>query len=452
MRNVGDGGDDIAALSQQHARFFKHAERFTQTPQQASTHDRIKARHIGEQFAEGTLLEPFIPYIGDLAVATRQQLGEILARTIEIEHPLMLADQCRHGGESVTFINTLLSDGFIDMRRRLQLIHKSPERAPTHIDESHNTVHVPTMLFIRRYHETVGHNGFLGGHLKFFHYAAHVVSTRLFEARLYVTPENAVLDEAFITPGLHRTKNLKEADAYFVAGLDWLVLDRAGINTAQRPVINLIQGFAHLTPGDPRRNFLSRPALRICVSTALRDALAATGLVNGPLTAIENGIDIQVDSAPKREPHTIFIAGLKNPPLAQEVAAMLARGGISTSLQTRSLPRQAFLESFREAGIAVLLPFPHEGFFLPALEAMALGCAVVIPQCDGTSSFCRPEHSALVTDYTAETIVNAVLRLHANPMLAQSLRRNGLHIAEQHSLERERALFLPALHSYLRQR
>jgi hypothetical protein len=307
------------------------------------------------------------------------------------------------------------------------------------------------MLFIRRrYSESVGHNGFLGGHLKFFHYAAHVVASKCFSPLLFTTAEHDDVYEALMPPGMRRVERLTEADAYFVAGLDWLVLDNAGITTAGRPVVNLMQGFAHLTPGDSRRNFLTRPALRICVSAALHKAVQATGLANGPLAAIENGTDVKTEHAPKHNPGSVFIAGLKNAPLAREVAEMLAQHGVAARLQTQSLPREAFITCLREAEIAVLLPLAHEGFFLPALEAMALGCAVVIPHCEGTRSFCLPERTALAAEYTAEALVRAVLRLRAEPEFVQRLRGYGLRMAERHSLERERSLFLYFLRSYLR--
>jgi hypothetical protein len=306
------------------------------------------------------------------------------------------------------------------------------------------------MLFVRRYHESVGYNGFLGGHLKLFHYASHVISSGLFTTRLYVTPENAVLDETLVPAGMQRTHHLAEADAYFLAGHDWFILDKAGIDTTQRPVINLLQGFAHLAPGDPRRDLLSRPALRICVSTALSDAVKACGSANGPLVAIENGTDVPVDRTPHPDTHSVFIAGLKNGTLAREIAEKLAAYGVEISLQTQSLPRNAFLEHFRQAYIAVLLPLEHEGFFLPALEAMALGCAVVIPRCEGTRAFCQPERSALITEYTADAIVKAVLRLRTDATLIQTLRAGGFAMAERHSLQRERSTFITTLRSYLR--
>jgi hypothetical protein len=305
------------------------------------------------------------------------------------------------------------------------------------------------MLFIRRYRESVGRNGFLGGDVKLFQYASHVVSSELFDVVLFVAHKNAEYYDALIPPGMRRTDRLAQADAYFLAGLDWSVLDRAGIDTTGRPAVNLIQGFVHLMPGDPRRDFFSRPALRICVSAPLRDAVASSGLANGPLLAIENGTDVPIHAAPKADARSVFVAGLKNLPLAREIADTLARAGLNVSLQTHSLPRSAFLDRLRDAGIAVVLPLPHEGFFLPALEAMALGCAVVIPFCEGTRSFCLPDRTALVTEYTADALTTAVLRLHAEPALVERLRRNGFEVAERHSLEGERSVFLFALRSYL---
>ncbi|HEY0798495.1 MAG TPA: hypothetical protein VGD50_05055, partial [Candidatus Baltobacteraceae bacterium] len=228
-----------------------------------------------------------------------------------------------------------------------------------------------TALFVRRY------GGVLGGHVKVFDYARHIIASRLFETLLYVVPGSGVIDEGLVPAEMRRVQELGDADLFFVGGLDWEQLDRAGVAWQRRPVVNLIQGFRHVVPGDPRHAFFSRPALRICVSNRLFEAVVATGLANGPVAAIENGVDLPLleCAGPKREP-SIFIAGGKNATLAFALAARLRSYGLRVDVQTEYEPRVVFLNRLRASTIAVLLPHEQEGFFLPALEAMALGCVV----------------------------------------------------------------------------
>ena len=47
------------------------------------------------------------------------------------------------------------------------------------------------------------------------------------------------------------------------------------------------------------------------------------------------------------------------------------------------------------ARVTVLVPNPKEGFYLPAVEAMAAGTLVVCPDCVGNRAFCLDEVNCL---------------------------------------------------------
>jgi glycosyltransferase involved in cell wall biosynthesis len=299
------------------------------------------------------------------------------------------------------------------------------------------------MLFVRR-------AGVVnGGQIKVFDYAKHVRSCGLFDPYLYLTPESTPLDPSLDFDGLGRADDPDEADAFFLAGFDWRVLDAAGVRVGDRSVVNLIQGFAHATPGDDRYAFLERPALRVCVSRAVADAIAQTGRVSGPIVTIENGLALPPAPAGLERAGRVVVAGAKNPEMARSVAAGLERRGIPVDVLAEFVEREAFLDAFAGARIAAVLPHEREGFFLPALEAMARGCAVVVPDCLGTRTFCIDGESALVCEYRADAIVAAVVRLWEQPALVEALVAGGLARAAEHSLERERSEFLTALTSYV---
>ena len=227
---------------------------------------------------------------------------------------------------------------------------------------------------------------FTGGHLKVWHYYCHTLSSPKHDASLFLTPsstlesENPWQQEALLSPWCP-----DQADVLFLAGLDWQAVD----SSCHVPVINLIQHVRHAHPNDPRFAFLSRPATRICVSPAVADAILASGRVNGPVHVIANGLDLSVfPSAAAVKDIPILLVGMNDPFLASELSAMLHQRGVDHVLQSKSLPRPEFLTLLGRSRLVVLLPSVQEGFYLPALEAMALGCLVICPDCIGNRHFC----------------------------------------------------------------
>jgi glycosyltransferase involved in cell wall biosynthesis len=229
----------------------------------------------------------------------------------------------------------------------------------------------------------------------------------------------------------------------FVAGLDW----EAVPDPAPAPVINLIQGVRHGDAGDPRRGFLSRPAIRICVSDEVAAAIVSTGLVNGPVHVIPNGIDLG-DLPPTTLPRDIpvLIAGMKNPAFARTVEDRLRRAGIEAECLVEPLPRAAFLERLARAAVAITIPVEREGFFLPALEAMAVGAVVVCPDCVGNRGFCRDRETAFRPAYTLDDVVAAAIEaVRRPPQAAEAMRAAAAREVRHHGLEAERLAFLRIL-------
>lgn len=301
------------------------------------------------------------------------------------------------------------------------------------------------MLFVRTYH------GMLGGHLKVFEYMHHVHASGLFEPILYLTPESTQSPREWLPQGTTIVDRPVDADAYFIGGFNWRLLDQAGVDLHAKPVVNLLQGLRHAAAGDARREFLSRPALRICVSPAVYDGVRESGLANGPLVMIRNGIDLEY-LARMRAPvkrRCAFIAGSKQPQAAQGLAADLAAHGIDSEVCVEIVPRDVFLSRMSGCDIVVALPDPQEGFFLPPLEAMAMGCAVVLPHCPGASSYAHDRRTCLSPPFEIGSIAGAVAELRGDDELLARIRDAGTEVALQHSLGRERAEFTAALRSYL---
>ncbi|NNM57478.1 glycosyltransferase [Acidocella sp.] len=298
------------------------------------------------------------------------------------------------------------------------------------------------MLFTRDF------TGFSGGHLKHHDYLRHTAASGLATPVLYQTPGSAGRPcNPFAHCGAPQITTLRPFPAYFLAGMDWSLLDAAGIAPGAAPVINLIQGLRHAEPGTPLFGYLARPALRICVSQQAADAIAP--FANGPVHAIPNGIEITPPPLrPLNTPARILIGGVKNPEMAHEIAALL-QGEAELDLLTAMCPREEFLARMAAASICILLPLPAEGFFLPPLEAMALGRAVVVPGCTGNRGFCLPGETCLMPEYNAASLSAAARALVRNPAQRAALAESGAKMAANHTLARERAAYLTLLHQFL---
>lgn len=294
----------------------------------------------------------------------------------------------------------------------------------------------PTLLFFRDY------RAFQGGHLKVADYIAHTRSSGLFTPQLFMTPESLRVSP-FPRDVLVRDWNPSRADALFIAGMDWAHLPM-GVED-HVPVINLIQHPRHALPDDPRAAFLTRRATRICVSEEVSQAIRRTGRANGPVHTIPAGVDGLPLASLRERSIPVLICGLKNPILARATAQVLLDHGVSATVLTNALPRTDYLRVLSKAQIAITLPDAMEGFYLPALEAMAAGCAVICPDALGNRAFCRDEETCLMPDATPRDLARAALRFVTDPAFAQNLSDAGRQEAQRFSLEAERAAFLPLL-------
>ena len=250
-----------------------------------------------------------------------------------------------------------------------------------------------------------GYKRFQGGHLKVFHYFEHVRSSPSHEARIRFSPDSVWgegnpwrgVRETVIGPG----KSVP-ADVLFLAGMDWRWLA-----PEQRAI--LIVADHQPRPG-LWRHARQGPATR--VHRASRDPdmcqrrdpgrTGELGSVAGPIFTIPIGIDLESaarGASGRRARHRLRRAGPQGPSARtrdRRTTSSPQDIGCCSSI-TRS-PGTIYSEAMARARVTVHLPGSLEGAYLPALESMAVGAAVVCPDCVGNRSFCRDGDTCLVPD------------------------------------------------------
>jgi glycosyltransferase involved in cell wall biosynthesis len=302
---------------------------------------------------------------------------------------------------------------------------------------------VKTILFHRAY------QGFTGGHLKFNDYLDHADSVNWTRTTIYVDPSSSHDHLWRNHPGLVDTYNPDNADILFIAGTDWRALNPYPDIDNHKTIVNLIQHIRHANPSHELYSYLSRKAVRICVSQQVSDAITATGKCNGPIHTIPNGIALGKLPTPEAStPYNVVIAGLKQPALAKELRSRLELRGISVDCLLQQIPRVDYLKRVGLARIVVTLPNATEGFYLPALEAMAMGVPLICPDCVGNRSFCQNGITCLMPNLDPVDIEKSVLYLLGDVAFANTMRDNALMQSHFYDLRRERQAFLQLLSNF----
>lgn len=279
-----------------------------------------------------------------------------------------------------------------------------------------------------------------GGHGKVWDYFSHADAHPGWLPSVYLTPGSIDLDNPWRENAVRVDTQWRPhaADALFLGGMDWQAYPA---DDPGRPVINLVQHVRHGDPAHPLHAFLSRRAVRLCVSSAVADAINATGRVNGPVRVIEAALAWPPEGMPVAASRAgIFIDAIKQPALGQALAAGLREQGRVVELCDQRLPRRTYLSRMAGAEIAVLLPHATEGFYLPGLEAMALGCAPIVPDCVGNRAYLVAEGNALSPPMQLEALKHAVGRLDEASLRAR-LTAAGRATETCFRLDRERQAF-----------
>ena len=321
----------------------------------------------------------------------------------------------------------------LPFRGSAQIVVGSQLARPTRDDER-------SVLFVRDFRD------FTGGHLKTWDYFEHVRAHPRFEAAAQFT-ERSRWDETnpwFGSPErVIPQRDRFPADALFLGGMTWNLLSERQRRDSPIPILNIVQHVRHAEA--PRSQWLPYRAIRICVSPEVTEAVVATGMCNGPLITIPNAIDL--GSLPEPVPvearqSDLVIAGKKSPALARTLGERLSRPGRRIRVLDGLLRRGEFLEGIRQARVSLFLPNPTEGFFLPALEAMALQSLVVCPDVVGNRSFCVDGVNCFRPGFEDELLFDATENaLGLGEGRRDALVLAGSETASRHDLPGERAAF-----------
>ena len=308
-----------------------------------------------------------------------------------------------------------------------------------------------TVWFHRRYERLTG------GHVKHAHYYGHVAQLPGHTRRILFggKPEAGLLarEQAILWPTTpdERVDRWRpgERDVLFLAGTDWRYVARAGLDGIPNPRINLIQHVRHGHAGTELHGFLAQRAVRICVSDEVAQAIHATGRVNGAVFTIPNGTECSASPVDCRgaegfdgRPETAAIVGYKRQDLAAALSDLLDEGGIAHITLDGFINRDAFLGLLERTRVAVCLPRSEEGFYLPALEAMAKGCTLVTLDCVGNRGFCRNGYNCLVAEDDPAQLARATMKAVSMPLPdRRRLHANAAATVDSHSLQAERRRF-----------
>lgn len=286
-----------------------------------------------------------------------------------------------------------------------------------------------TISFHRRYY------AYSGGHQKVRDYIDHFLAFN-HSVLLYTEGQAETNPNLFSHISRVTTQNEyapQHAELVFLAGMDWnaYLSTRAEHST----IINLIQHVRHADRQNPLFNFLSKPAIRLCVSETVKNAIQP--YANGPCHTINMGIRLpKVEQNKKTD---LYILASKQPRLGNAIYSWAHRKGIKTILHSEKQTRNEVINAMANSKVTVALPNETEGFFLPSLEAMYYSDIAIIPYCIVNKEYHHPLSNLVVPEYDEENIKSEILNALTMPKWQLAAKRYiGRKIVKRYSLHSER--------------
>jgi glycosyltransferase involved in cell wall biosynthesis len=171
--------------------------------------------------------------------------------------------------------------------------------------------------------------------------------------------------------------------------------------------------------------------------------------VNGPIFTIPYGLEVECFPKPiplDQKDLDFLIVAIKQPRLGRRLSRLLWRPGRHNHLLVDPILRPDFLALLNRARVSIFLPHETEGFYIPALEGMALDTLVVCPDCVGNRSFCLSDRNCFRPEFSTRALraaAEAAWRL--TPSEVSTYLANGRETFARHDLMRERKDFLEIL-------
>lgn len=296
-----------------------------------------------------------------------------------------------------------------------------------------------SIAVIRHYH------GYTGGHQKVHDYLTHFIAMgwhpSLFLSNRAKT--NKTLFENMAGVDYQDSFNPNDADVVFLAGMDWQ--HYLPIKSSEKPVINLIQHVRHADKSEALFAFLKEPAIRLCVSDAVKQAIEP--FANGPCHVIKMGHKFERLSVGRS--NDVYILANKQPQLGISIYNWAKDRGFSTILHDSTQEKGLVTKAMAMSAVTVALPNKTEGFYLPGIEAMFYSKQAVVPYCIANKEYFHNTSNLIMPDYTEDNIKSAILRSMRLGPIESSIRKFiGKKIACQYSLQNERKALSACLSKY----
>ena len=291
-----------------------------------------------------------------------------------------------------------------------------------------------TFSFFRNYEK------YTGGHKKFFDYLTHTKAIEGIRCKLFVKNDCKVMPGLFNNiPHVEYQNeyNPNACNVVFLAGMDWQYY--LPHRRSEDVIVNLVQHVRHGDNTHPLFNFLQYKALRLCVSEAVKDAIAP--YANGRCVTVPIGHDIPYLQLDKE--YDLYILAKKNVNFGKAIAKWAESKGLAYKLHDCLVSKEEVSVAMAKSRVSLVLPNPTEGFFLPGIEAMALSDRAVVPDCIANREYCIRETNATLCHYSIESVKLAVTQSldMLNTDAHRFQKEKGEVLARSYSLTAEREIY-----------
>ena len=313
--------------------------------------------------------------------------------------------------------------------------------------------------------------GLAGGVIKILDYADHAAHLGR-DVQLWAPP---VPSDDQLLESLPVVRRLFDAQNVRVGLLNELDIDRSDVVLFTDPthheliertcsteiasrLLHLIQGTRHANPRwlDGRNyRLLHRPMNRISVSQQVTEAIRPLVNKRFAIHTIVEGHDIDYFSNRSRPdlpegavPRILYTTWKSD--LGDRVRDRFERiegaPKVAWIAVREPMGWPALRNRYHGADIFLCTPGPEEGFYLPGLEAMAAGAAVITSLVGGNAAYVQANDNAVVAEYDdVDAHVDAIMALLADRHTRATLVKNAYSTAQRHRLDRERDEFAAVL-------